>query len=91
MTEHKYLECTCGEDGCIFCDGDLASCTICEGTEGSLTTECCGRKITEDEGYRIYKLGTLDFKGGKWVNTPNPCNQTLTRSCERHHTFKEQS
>ena len=51
----------------LVCDDQLASCTVCKGGEGSLTTECCGRPITEDETFKIYNLGTLDFIGGKWV------------------------
>lgn len=48
-------------------NGELAFCTTCKGGEGSLTTECCGRPITEEEEHRIYKLGTLDFINGKWI------------------------
>ncbi len=50
----------------ILVNENLASCTTCKGGEGSLTTECCGRPITEEESYRIYNLGTLDFIDGKW-------------------------
>ncbi len=55
----------------MFCAGGLALCTVCDGFEGTLTTECCGRKITDEEGYQIYKLGNLDFRNGQWVNEPN--------------------
>ena len=57
----------------MFCDGGLFHCTICNGFEGSLTTDCCGRKITPEEEDKIYKKGTLDFVNGEWVHTaPNP-------------------
>lgn len=48
--------------------GGLAYCTTCKGGEGSLTTDCCGRPITEAEDEAIYDLGTLDFINGKWIN-----------------------
>ncbi len=69
--EHMYQTCDCGEGSCVICGGGLAICTVCGGAEGSLTTDCCGRKITEEEVHRIYNLGELDFKNGNWVNEPN--------------------
>ena len=45
---------------------DLAFCTTCKGGEGELTTECCGRPMTEEECHRVYILGNLDFVDGKW-------------------------
>lgn len=53
--------------GCMFCQGGLRHCTVCGGFEGTLTTDCCGRKITADEERRIYDLGTLDYRRGAWV------------------------
>lgn len=50
----------------MVCDGELAFCTTCKGGEGDLTTECCGRPITEEESHKIYNLGTLDFIDGEW-------------------------
>ena len=50
----------------IIVQEDLAFCTTCKGGEGDLTTECCGRPITEEESHQIYNLGTLDFIDGKW-------------------------
>ena len=52
----------------MFCDGGLFHCTVCNGFEGSLTTDCCGRKITPEEEDEIYKKGTLDFVNGEWVH-----------------------
>ncbi len=50
----------------IIVHESLAFCTTCKGGEGDLTTECCGRPITEEESNMIYKLGTLDFIDGEW-------------------------
>jgi hypothetical protein len=64
---HKFYECTCNEVGCRFCDGGLGLCTVCNGFEGTLTKECCGRRITEKEEHRIYDVGDLDYKDGVWI------------------------
>lgn len=51
-----------------FTEGEeLAYCKICKAGEGELTTECCGRPMTEDERNRVYKVGDLDFINGKWI------------------------
>ncbi len=47
-------------------DGELAFCTTCKGGEGELTTECCGRPMTEKERNDVYIVGNLDFIAGKW-------------------------
>ena len=46
----------------------LAFCTVCKGGGGELTTECCGRPMTNEERNRVYKISDLDFVNGKWVN-----------------------
>jgi len=69
--EHKYATCNCGEDPCNICGGGLQFCTICHGAEGSLTTDCCGRPLTEEEERLIYEEGVLDYVAGEWVNKAN--------------------
>jgi hypothetical protein len=69
--DHVYFKCDCWKTGCMFCDGGLGACTVCMGIEGSLTTECCGRPITEAEELLIYNRGILDFRNGEWVYKPN--------------------
>jgi len=67
MRKHIWLKHTnCSDWSCPICVGGLVLCTVCHGAEGTLTTECCGRPITEDEENRIYKLGNLDFIDGEW-------------------------
>lgn len=72
MREHvKFI---CNKQDCYpcqWCDGGLFACIICGGAEGSLTTECCGRQLTEQEERRIYTVGDLNFRNGQWVNEPN--------------------
>lgn len=63
---HTWFECHCNQPGCMFCDGGLGACKVCNGMEGDLTAECCGRPITKLESHFIYNEGTLDFANGKW-------------------------
>jgi hypothetical protein len=62
--EHKYHK--CNDNECRICNGGLADCEVCNGAEGSLTTECCGRPLSSREQERIYK-GFLDYKDGQWI------------------------
>jgi len=49
-------------------EGQLASCDVCCGGEGSLATECPGDLMTQEQARRVYD-GCLDFVGGRWVET----------------------
>lgn len=91
--EHIYEKHdACEVQNCPICDGGLLHCTVCGGFEGSLTTDCCGRKITVEEVDRIYKLQNLDFitlgrvaesvltkLGHKTIYVPHPSPQNLAR------------
>lgn len=68
-TPHTFRKCNCGE--CYFCRSELSDCIVCGGFEGTLTTDCCGRPITQEEADRIYEKADLDFRDGKWVDLPN--------------------
>lgn len=50
---------------CMFCDGGLSACTVCGGLEGALTTQCPGRKLSEEEIDLVYGL-RLDFLHNRW-------------------------
>jgi hypothetical protein len=66
--EHVYLKhVACEEAMCAICDGGLALCTVCGGAEGSLTTECPGRKVTSAEDEAVYAC-TLDYFAGQWFD-----------------------
>ena len=67
--EHTWYKCTCGEAGCMFCDGGLGACTVCNGFEGTLTEECCGFRLDEYVLEAVYK-GGLDYARGQWTVTP---------------------
>ena len=88
--KHVFYECggKCQEDGhCQYCDGGLAWCTTCGGAEGSLTTDCPGRKITADEEDAIYKTGLLDYRDGQgWVNPA--CDDLFGRPTYAWHQLR---
>lgn len=50
---------------CPICDGGLAVCEICEGMEGSLTTECPGVKMTIEQQDSVYNKH-IDFYDRGW-------------------------
>lgn len=47
-------------------EDDLSHCKVCNGAEGSLTSDCPQRRMTADEQDAVY-AGDLDFKDGAWV------------------------
>lgn len=71
MTAHTLYKCPDSCEGCQFCNGGLALCTVCKGAEGSLPTECPGHALTEWAITAIYS-GAIDFKDGAWRYGKNP-------------------
>lgn len=66
--EHTWYVCRKNgrcEYPCTFCDGGLAACTVCGGTEGSLTTHCPGYECEKSHGEAIYN-GYIDYINGRW-------------------------
>lgn len=60
--------------------GELEYCCKCMGMEGSMTTDCPGRPLTEKETEAIYD-GYLDFvKEVGWSNTLSPMGVTRVQS-----------
>ena len=64
--DHTWFECDCHRVGCQFCDGGLGACTVCGGFEGSLATECPGKRLSDKTLDAIWK-GYIDFKAGRCV------------------------
>ena len=56
----------CDEDRCNVCLGDLSLCTVCNGAEASLPTECPGSCMTEQQEADIMSR-KIDFVDGAWV------------------------
>ncbi len=53
---------------CPYCDGGLFYCTVCQGAEGTLTKECPGVSISNDDQELI--MHGLDYWDGKWQSRP---------------------
>lgn len=67
MTKHQLH--SCEDPMCQVCIGGLAFCTVCNGGEGSLPTECPGEQmhsLVEDE----VMAGKIDYNYGRWINLP---------------------
>jgi hypothetical protein len=63
--KHTYYECKCTRQYCQFCDGGLYACTVCKGFEGSLTTDCPGVPLTEEQDAMIYNYRVWDYREDK--------------------------
>jgi hypothetical protein len=64
--KHEYVKHDkCEIDNCLICDGGLLVCTVCKGAESSLTTECCGKPLTDKDQYCVSNGD--DYENGKWV------------------------
>jgi hypothetical protein len=51
-------------------DDGLQHCMVCNGGEGSLPTNCPGRRMTAAEGQQVFE-GALDFRGSGWFSASN--------------------
>ncbi len=68
--QHNYITPeNCGhqppEERCHVCDGGLSVCRVCGGAEGTLTTECSGKRLPTGYDDLVY-AGRVDFVGGEW-------------------------
>ena len=55
MSGHVYYKCPRNCEGCQFCNGGLAACTVCGGGEGSLLPECPGVKLAPEQHEQNYR------------------------------------
>lgn len=68
--EHHWVNphsVTCDRMGCMWCDGGLEYCDVCNAFEGTTTTECVGRRMTETEEDQVYAR-KIDYRNGHWEN-----------------------
>lgn len=56
----------CDQEHCDVCDGGLSICTVCGGAEGTLTKECQGRMMSNEEQAAVY-AGQIDYVAGRWI------------------------
>ena len=56
----------------MSCAGGIYLCDVCGGAEGSLPTDCPGRRMDHDEERQVY-AGLLDFRVdcGGWTLQPS--------------------
>lgn len=64
---NPHLFTPCDRPGCMWCDGGLEYCAICNAFEGATPTECVGRMMTEAEEQQVYAK-KIDYRDGHWVN-----------------------
>lgn len=57
---HKWARCRSDCEGCCLCEGGLSLCTVCGGGEGSLPTDCPGKKMTVEVESLVYS-DQLDY------------------------------
>lgn len=66
MTEHVDYVCPGDhERRCMFCDGGLWACSVCDSFEGATTTECPGERMSPETATDVYN-GRLDYIDGEW-------------------------
>ena len=63
--QHVWFDCKCGRDGCMFCDGGLCLCTVCNAFEGQLLSSCPGYKLSEEAHDAVYEGNVYDFVNWK--------------------------
>lgn len=59
------------KEPCNICSGRISICMTCYGVfidndSSSLTTECCGKKLTKEQHEAIVAK-EIDYIGGRWV------------------------
>lgn len=64
---HEHLD---GDENCSYCQGSLFTCSVCGASEGELTTDCPGRRTTQEERDAAM-AGTLNFRDGEWRQESN--------------------
>jgi hypothetical protein len=87
---HTSEDCTCIDETCFVCKyvtiGGLAICKTCGGAEITLTTDCVGRKLTENEEEMI-TADRWDFKDGQWYSIP--AVQAILNKSTKEKTMKK--
>jgi hypothetical protein len=67
MSQHVDYVCPRDHDdiGCMFCDGGLFACTVCDAFEGATPDECPGVRMTREQSDDVY-AGRLNYRAGQW-------------------------
>lgn len=65
---HRFeVHAKCEKASCMICDGGLLVCTVCNGAEACLPSECPRVRMTSDQSHGVLR-GVTDFRGGAWVD-----------------------
>ena len=83
--EHVWATCDAECNGCALCHGGLGLCKVCGGLEGSLTTTCSGRQMSEEMLNMVY-AGRLDFKDETWIEAASPASPAVYRPVHTEET-----
>lgn len=75
--DHVYFACTCYRTACMFCDGGLSACTVCDAFEGAWPDECPGERMTREQSDAVY-AGMLNYRDGAWRE--GECCRVMDRS-----------
>lgn len=62
----EHVKHECHDYDCYVCSSGLLLCSVCGGAEGSLPTECCGVRMTNEQQDNIMAK-KLDYVNGEWV------------------------
>jgi hypothetical protein len=71
----------------MFCDGGLFSCTVCDGFEGTLPTDCPGTRMTQEQSDATYD-GNLDYREGRGWIKPDGTGTSMGDSAIRGLKFR---
>lgn len=71
----------CGPYGCDICN--LFICSVCNGAEGSLTTDCPCYQVPQVMQELVY-AGAIDFVGDRWVAKDAAVEITIKQKEEIH-------
>ena len=61
MHEHVWYKCKPDCSGCMFCEGGLGMCIVCNGFEGSLLTHCPGYRLNAETLEACYHGNVKDL------------------------------
>lgn len=90
MIEHVRYECKCNKPYCQFCDGGLLACTVCDGFEGSIPTDCPGVPMTQQQADDVY-AGKVDYRDGRGWIEPDGTGKSMGDTDVRVKKFKEEN
>lgn len=77
------------EDGgvsCMFCEGGLGACIVCDAFEGAWPDECPGEKMTYEQIDEVY-AGQLNYRDGAWRE--GECCQVMRHMHDTENYMRE--